>query len=147
MSVVSDVESEVLHVVGDRIRPVIEGAQSDGMFEMFVVEGEIGSGPPPHAHPWAESYYVIEGRLQVEIGHETAMAGPGDAAVVPAGSVHRFEVASETVKFIVASGGDRASRFFRDMAAHAPGVPSPETLPTIIDVAKRHGLTSPLFDG
>ena len=102
-------------------------------------------GIESHGVARLESYYVIEGELLVEIEGAQTLAGPGTSAVVKAGQVHRFEVASPTVRFIVATDGTSASGFFRDLSANAPGLPTPENLPQIIEVAKRNGLTSPLF--
>jgi quercetin dioxygenase-like cupin family protein len=145
MSVVTAAESDILTVVGDRMRVLVDGNECGAAFEMFVVDGDEGSGPPPHAHPWLESYYVIEGKLMVEVEGEQTIAEPGTSAVVKAGQVHRFEVLTPTARFIVATDGKEASNFFRDLSANAPGAPTPENLPQIIEVAKRNGLTSPLF--
>jgi quercetin dioxygenase-like cupin family protein len=145
MSSIKLFPSEVLDVIGDRVTPVVEAGSSGGAFELFVVEGDRGSGPPPHAHPWLESYYVLDGELLVELDGDSAVAEPGQSAVVPSGHVHRFEVVSPSARFVVVTGGDGASRFFRDLATNAPGVPTPKMMPTIIEVAKRNGLTSPLF--
>ena len=145
MSVVTAVESDILQVVGDRLRVIVEGADSGNMFELFQVEGDIGSGPPPHAHPWVEAYFILKGSLILEIGAERIIGEAGTSAVVPAGEVHRFEVASPSATFIVATSGGKASAFFRDLSTNAPGAPTPENLPGIVEVAKRNGLTSPLF--
>ena len=145
VSVVTAVQSDVLHVVGDRLRVIVDGSESENMFELFKVEGDIGSGPPPHAHSWVEVYFVLTGSLILEIGAERTLGEAGTSAVVPAGEVHRFEVASPSATFIVATTGGRASAFFRDLSANAPGAPTPENLPGIVEVAKRNGLTSPLF--
>jgi quercetin dioxygenase-like cupin family protein len=145
VSVVTAGSSDVLTVVGDRMRVLVEGSASGSAFEMFVVDGDLGSGPPPHAHPWLEAYYVIEGNVLVEIDGEQSIAEPGTSAVVQAGHVHRFEITTSTARFIVATDGGEASTFFRDLSANAPGAPTPDNLPQIIEVAKRNGLTSPLF--
>jgi quercetin dioxygenase-like cupin family protein len=123
MSVVTAVESDILNVVGDRVRVLVDGADRDSTFELFLVEGDLGSGPPPHAHQWLEAYYVLDGKLLVEIGGEQTLTEPGTSAVVKAGEVHRFEIAT----------------------SNAPGAPTPENLSQIVEVAKRNGLTSPLF--
>ena len=145
MSVVTAVDSDVLSVVGDRLRVIVDGKESESAFELFHFEGDLGSGPPFHAHPWTEAYFILDGKLSLEIGDEHTVGEAGTSAVVPAGVVHRFEVASPTATFIVATSGGRASDFFRDLSANAPGAPTPENLPGIIEVAKRNGLTSPLF--
>src|SRR5690349_17970436 len=142
MSVVTAVESDILTVVGDRMRVLVDGNACASPFEMFLVDGDAGSGPPPHAHPWLESYYVIDGKVMVEIDGEQTVAEPGTSAIVPAGQVHRFEVLTPTARFIVATSGTDASAFFRDLSENAPGAPTPEYLPKIIEVAKRNGLTS-----
>jgi quercetin dioxygenase-like cupin family protein len=145
MATISALESDVLRVVGDRVRVLVDGSASDGTFELFVLEGDEGSGPPPHAHPWIESYFVLDGEVRIDCAGEPSLAGPGTTVVIPAETVHRFEIATPTARFIIATSGDRASRFFADLSANAPDAPSPETLPGIIEVAKRNGLTSPLF--
>jgi quercetin dioxygenase-like cupin family protein len=145
MSVVTAASSDILNVVGDRIRVLVDGAESQSAFELFLVEGDLGSGPPPHAHAWLEAYYVLDGKVLVEVGDEQTLAEPGTSAVVSPGQVHRFEVLSPTARFIVATTGKDASAFFRDLSANAPGAPTPDNLPQIIEVAKRNGLTSPLF--
>jgi quercetin dioxygenase-like cupin family protein len=145
MTVVTSVESDVLQVVGDRVRVLVDGRQSGNAFEMFEVTGDLGSGPPPHTHPWTEAYFVLEGSVTVECDGSQTLAEPGTSAIIPAGSVHRFEIASTTARFVVATTGADAARFFRDLSANAPGAPTPENLPAIVEVAKRNGLTSPLF--
>lgn len=138
--------TDILNVVGDRLRIVAEGSETGGTFEIFDVEGDQGSGPPPHAHPWTECFYVLDGQVLVTVGDKDTLAEPGTSVLVPAGAVHTFQVASTRARFITATSGARASTFFRDLASTAPGAPTDETMPLVIEVAKRNGLTSPLFD-
>lgn len=145
MSVITAVESDVLSVVGDQLRVLVDGATSGGTFELFELQGDLGSGPPPHAHAWLEAYFILDGQVLVELDGQRSLAEPGTSVVVPAGQIHRFEITSATARFIVATSGDRASVFFRDLSRNAPGAPTPENLPGIVEVAKRNGLTSPIF--
>jgi quercetin dioxygenase-like cupin family protein len=145
MNVATVNQTDVLDVVGDRLRVVVDSDDTGGDYEVFDVEGNLGSGPPPHAHPWTESFYVLEGQVMIVVGGDHILAEPGTSVVVPAGQVHTFQVASNKARFITTTSGRRASKFFRDLAAHAPGAPTDETLATVIEVAKRNGLTSPLF--
>lgn len=145
MGVITAVESDVLSVVGDRLRVIVEGTTSSGAFELFELTGDLGSGPPPHAHPWLEAYFILDGQVLVELNGQSSLAEAGASVVVPAECVHRFEIVSATARFIVATTGDRASVFFRDLSQNAPGAPTPENLPGIVEVAKRNGLTSPIF--
>ena len=47
-----------LNVVGEKITVLASGAQTGG-YEIFLQVGSEGSGPPPHSHPWDESFYVL----------------------------------------------------------------------------------------
>src|SRR5579863_930901 len=146
MSVITASDTDILNVVGDRLRVIADGFDTDGAFEVFDVEGDEGSGPPPHAHPWTESFYVLEGKLMVMVADKQTLAEPGTSVLVPAGAVHTFQVVSPQARFITTTSGDKASVFFRDLASTAPGVPTDKTMPLVIEVAKRNCLTSPLFD-
>jgi quercetin dioxygenase-like cupin family protein len=49
---------------------------------------EVGSSIHEHGHPQEEVWQVIEGELEVTVGDETQLAGPGMVAIVPAGVTH-----------------------------------------------------------
>ena len=57
-----------LRVMGERITPQVDRALGAAAFEVFEVEFGEGSGPPPHGHPWAEGYVVLEGQLASSTG-------------------------------------------------------------------------------
>src|SRR4051794_35876915 len=119
MSVITANETDILNVVGDRLRIIVEGSETNGSFEVFHVEGDQGSGPPPHAHPWTETFYVLEGNLMITVGDEQTVAEAGTSVLVPASTVHTFQVGSAQVRFLTATSGNKASAFFRDMASTA----------------------------
>ncbi|MFT3864165.1 MAG: cupin domain-containing protein [Solirubrobacterales bacterium] len=57
---------------------------------MYVGKVDPGAGGPPlHVHEFDQFYYVLEGRLSVEIGFETFVAEPNSLVVLPAGVPHR----------------------------------------------------------
>lgn len=137
-----ELAGRVLKAVGDEIEVLHPG----GDFELFRVSGPADSGPPPHAHPWSEAYYVLDGELDIMVGDSWERLGAGKSASVPAGTLHAYRVATPAATFLVTSSGARASAFFADIDAHVPpGPPNDETMPVLIDVARRNGLTSPLF--
>ncbi len=139
---------ETLDVMQDQVVVLVPGSSTKDRFELFEVSGPEGSGPPPHAHPWQEVYFIEDGRLLVEMdGVAPREVGAGDTVIIPDGAVHRFEVRTTTARFLIATSGGRASKFFTDMSRTVGSVaPGPDSLPAIIEVAKRNGLTSPLFD-
>lgn len=138
----SHLQGRSLSVLSDTIRVDVAG----GQLEIFELSGERDSGPPPHAHPWDEAYIGMEGEFEVTIGETTTVLRAGDVMRAPGGTLHSYRILSDRARFRVITSGHRSSLFFADLDANAPtGAPSPETLPAIIDVARRNGLSSPLF--
>ena len=89
----------IYNVLGDRVRVLASGDGSP--FEMFEWHGPENSGPPPHAHPWTESYFVIDGEADVLIDGQPLRATPGCFISVPPGSVHSYRVVSPGARFLV----------------------------------------------
>jgi mannose-6-phosphate isomerase-like protein (cupin superfamily) len=62
--------------------------------ELDLLEFDVGpgyEGPGPHYHErHADSFYVLEGELEVRVGDETVRAGPGMYVLAPPGVVHAF---------------------------------------------------------
>jgi mannose-6-phosphate isomerase-like protein (cupin superfamily) len=91
---------------GDRLENPVTGevlvfhrtsAQTDG--ESVLVETIVrpdGFVAATHVHPYqTERFEVLEGRLGLQIGDKTVIAGPRDVAVVPPRTPHRFWNAGE----------------------------------------------------
>jgi len=126
-----------LNVLGERITVLASGAATGG-YEIFRQEGEPGQGPPPHAHDWDESFLIVNGKVEIGIGDESVLCGPGAIAHVPAGTSHwfRFETDGEMISVTSRRG---ASEFFADVdSAISRG---PLDLEKTLAVAERHGLT------
>ena len=107
-----------LKVMTEEMRPLLIG---DG-YQMFEVRAPESSGPPPHQHPWDESYVVLEGVLWVSRGGEEATLQAGDAIRVPADVVHSYRVRSDGARWLTTSstpGG--ALDFFSDVDATSNG--------------------------
>lgn len=138
----ADLDRSVLRVLDDTIRVDRAG----GLVELFELRSPRDSGPPPHAHPWDELYIGIDGEVEVTVGDAVHVIGPDDVVVAPAGTLHSYRTLSEQAHFRVVTSGHRASLFFADLHTNAaPGAPTPESLPGIIEIARRNGLSSPLF--
>jgi quercetin dioxygenase-like cupin family protein len=65
-----------LNVVGEHITVLASGAQT-GSYEIFRQAGPEGGGPPPHFHPWDESFYVVKGEIAFGVGDKVMIAEPG----------------------------------------------------------------------
>ena len=74
------------------------GEQTQGSYSMIEQWMPLGSGPPPHVHPYEdESFWVIDGEMTVEVGGKTLVLGPGSLGHVPRNTVHSFKVTSKAV--------------------------------------------------
>ena len=61
--------------------------------ELSLLEFEIkpGGGVEPHFHRrHSDSFYVLEGELEIHVGDEVVRGGPGTYALAPPGIVHYF---------------------------------------------------------
>lgn len=56
----------------------------------FLFNGEPGSGPGPHRHPFDEVQFIQSGRALYTVNGEEFEAGAGDILVIKAGEVHAF---------------------------------------------------------
>jgi len=122
----------VYNVLGDRVRVLASG---DGVpYEIFEWHGPENSGPPPHAHPWTESYFVVDGEADVLIGERTLRATPGCFMSVPPGTTHSYRVTSPGAKFLVVTSPSGLRAFVEDMDGVAD-------LETVMKVAAKHAVT------
>lgn len=131
-----------LNVIGDAVTPLVTSADGAG-YELFDLTGPADSGPPPHNHPWSELYYVLEGSVGVMMDGAEHVVGPGHVVNIPAGTLHAYKILSETARFLVLTSPEGASAFFTDVDANVGAMP--ESLPALVEVAKRNRLWSPIF--
>jgi quercetin dioxygenase-like cupin family protein len=94
-------------VRGNRVATV-KAALPDLFFAEFEVDGHLG-GPDPHSHDdQVDSFYVLDGELELTVGGERHVAGPGTLASVPRNVVHTFaHAAVGNVRFLNIHAPDR----------------------------------------
>jgi quercetin dioxygenase-like cupin family protein len=102
-----------LAVVGEHIT-VLASADQTGSYEIFRQVGAEGSGPPPHAHPWDESFYVINGQISFGIDSNEEIAVPGTLVHLPAGTTHWFRFGAGGGEMISMTSRAGASHMFTD---------------------------------
>ena len=67
-----------------------------------------GGGVPPHVHPrMEERFHVLAGRAQFLSGRTWTEAGPGETAVVPAGTRHAYRNRGDEVAHVICEAGRR----------------------------------------
>ena len=127
-----------LEIVGERCT-VLASGEATGGYEIFLQRGPEGSGPPPHTHPWDESFYVVAGRIDFGIGGESLTATPGTLVHLPAGTVHWFRFGAGGGEMVSMTSRLGASKMFEDIAREVS--PTDPDLAKLTEVGGRHGLT------
>jgi quercetin dioxygenase-like cupin family protein len=127
-----------LQVVGEHIT-VLASGQATGGYEVFLQEEPEGSGPPPHHHPWDETYYVARGEVEFGIGGETMTAGAGTLVHLPAGTTHWFHFGKGGGQMVSMTARLGASQMYSDIDREIS--PDRPDLEKLVAVGARHGLT------
>jgi quercetin dioxygenase-like cupin family protein len=127
-----------LNVVGEHIT-VLASGEATGGYEIFLQQGPEGSGPPPHSHPWDESFYVTKGELEFGVGSETKSAPTGTLVHLPAGTTHWFRFGKGGGQMVSMTSRLGASRLFADMAREMS--PDRPDLEKLAGIGTRHGVT------
>lgn len=129
-----------LKIVGENVTVLASGAQTGG-YEIFRQVGADGSGPPPHNHPWDESFYVVKGEIAFGIEEKEMVARPGTLVHLPAGTMHWFRFGEGGGEMISMTSREAASRMFTDLDREI----SPENpdLGKLAEIGMRHGCKVP----
>src|SRR5438270_4909390 len=109
-------EGELIEVAGNRIRII---AASAGQLVCDYSAAPEFAGPPLHVHPgFDETYFVLEGVLEVVVGEERHELVAGGAAYVSGSTPHTFANPTGTrTRFLSVCSPGGFEDFFRAMAA------------------------------
>jgi quercetin dioxygenase-like cupin family protein len=122
--VLADGGGRAFTVMGDRV--IIKATASEQPHTLFEVVTRGPFGPPPHRQPWAETYYVLEGALDVLLDGAWHTASVGDTVHVPAGTTraHRAHEAKRC-RFLVFAANGTLAELFRALDEE-PSVAAPD---------------------
>lgn len=133
-------EGPVWHVLGDCIRCHVHGRQTGGAYSIVELSPPRGVGAPPHIHHReAETFFVIEGVLEMRCGDKTISAGAGDVVALPKGVPHAFKnVGPGNARVLVMLVPAGFEGFFEEVdrlsAADAPDMRE------VVKIGRRYGL-------
>ena len=57
-------------------------------YELFEVDAQRGLAAPSHREPWGKAYYLLHGRLLVQVGDEGFDLAPGASIAIPSGALN-----------------------------------------------------------
>ena len=98
----------------------IDAAHTDDQYELFEVDAPRGPATPLHRTGWGKAYYVLQGRMIVQVEAEGFELGPGSSISIPPGALHTFTVLSPSTTFLVLSLTGAMGRFHADLDAAVP---------------------------
>lgn len=125
---------------GDRIVILIRAEQTGGSHSVVELRPPAHTGPPLHVHHGEdETFYVVEGEFEFQVGGEVVRAGAGAALLAPRDIPHRFENVGDTDgrMVVVLTPGGFEEFFVESGRLFAEGPPSPEQ---VADLGKRYNL-------
>jgi len=127
-----------LNVVGEKITVLASNAATQG-YEIFLQQGDEGTGPPPHSHDWDETFYVLSGCVEISFDGNTANATAGSLVHLPAGTVHSFRFGAGGGEMLSVTGHTgHAAHLFTSLDQEI--TPDAPDLPKLIEVATRYGV-------
>ncbi len=125
-----------LNVMGEKIT-VLASSEQTGGYEIFLQVGPEGSGPPPHNHPWDESFYVIRGEIAIGVDKSEMNVPPGKQVHVPAGTTHWFRFGKGGCEMVSMTSREGASRLFTDFDREIS--PEKPDLGNLGEIGRRYG--------
>jgi quercetin dioxygenase-like cupin family protein len=140
---------EILSVVGDNYRILVSGKQTNGAFSTIDMLIPPGSGPGPHSHTsFYESFYIIDGEVEVHSEAGSYIASKGSFVVIPEGGiVHNFKNITDRIAHLLCTVVPAGlEEFFEEIgepvAADSflpPPVMTAESIKKLQAIAEKHG--------
>ena len=131
-----------LSVVGVNVT-VLAAAEATQGYEVTFQQGDAGSGPPLHTHPWDECFFVLKGAVQFSFADHKVLARPGTVFHLPAGTTHGFQIMEDGSSMLEITGhGSRSTQMFTNIDREVShGAPTAEDVPKLIGILSRYGAT------
>ncbi len=137
-------------IIGETITFKVMQADTHGAFTVVEMLAQPGGGPPPHTHPSAEAFVILEGQIEftgMDDGKLTThLAAAGDIVHVPGGAVHTYRAVGDTparTVIFLSPGGDMEQFFMEAGTPIADASSSPPTqddLMAMVAIARKHGM-------
>ena len=89
-TVSASMATALLAYSGIAVKMLVDQRLDAQLHTMFMVQYQPGGVAQPHDHPFEESYYMLEGEVEVTADGERYTLYPGDAFWTGVGCVHAF---------------------------------------------------------
>ncbi|MBE0011440.1 cupin domain-containing protein [Arthrobacter sp. AET 35A] len=120
----------------------VGAAHTADQYELFEVSAPRGPTTPLHRTGWDKTYYLLQGRMIVQVTDEAYDLGPGSSLSIPANTLHTFTVLTPSATFLVISLTGSMGRFHADLDAAIPrGRSLEDAAGDLREVLARHAVT------
>jgi quercetin dioxygenase-like cupin family protein len=124
------------------------GEDTHGQFALIEAVARRGSVPPPHIHHREdETFYVLEGEVEVSVGGRTIKGTAGTMFFLPRDVAHSFTIESEQSRMLILLAPAGLEGWFKEFSVPAPAMtlppadePAYEELQKMLDAAPRYGI-------
>jgi quercetin dioxygenase-like cupin family protein len=140
---------EILSIVGDNYRILVSGKQTNGAFSTIDMLVPPQSGPGPHSHTgFYESFYIVDGEVEVHSEAGSYTATKGSFVVIPEGGiVHYFKNVSDKLAHLLCTVVPAGlEEFFEEIGEPVaageflpPPPMDPESVKKLQAIAQKHG--------
>ena len=101
----------------------LAGNDTNGQYAVFEMIDAAHGEPPLHSHPWEETFYILEGELEITLGNRQHVVTAGAVAHIPANAVHTFKVLSAIARVLVIVSPAMAAEFYREVGERITSLP------------------------
>ncbi|CAM3315223.1 quercetin 2,3-dioxygenase [Paenibacillus lupini] len=130
---------------------LVSGEDTNGEFCVVHCSVNENDGPPLHIHGNEdESFYVLDGELEMTLGNDTFFVQSGEYVFAPRGIPHTFKVKSQKARFLVTAYPAGFDSFVKELGTpYVEGMeaqmnpPHPEFLQKLIQVSEKYNITYP----
>lgn len=141
--VVSPTQSPEQAYDAGMLRVLVPSAMTGGRYSVLELHEAAGYRTPPHVHPrMDESFYVLEGTLELQMGGATHTLPAGSFVHIPRGTAHaQGSATDQPVKLLATFSPGGFEAFFLDRVALARTVQRGDAdfLPRMLEVVGNHG--------
>jgi quercetin dioxygenase-like cupin family protein len=92
-------EGESFQMLSHIFTAKVTGNQNE--WALCEVTDTAGHGAPLHTHPWAETFYILEGEMEIQIAKRKVRVPTGASLHIPANVAHDFTICSPTIRALV----------------------------------------------
>lgn len=117
-------------MVGDTYTVLLGGRDTNGRYCLIDMHVPPGGGPGPHRHDFEETFFVLEGQIEVAFRGGKSVVRSGETVHIPANAPHEFHNTGEQparLLCICAPAGQE--EFFREVGVAVAGRTTPPPKP------------------